>query len=271
MRRLLARLREMVTASKPVRQWLDEGWSPWRIGYGLVSVALTVAGVVIFAAQHHLRGLGWLLAAVAVVAVWALMEMLLWRIRHNRLQGKLDEAEARLNAPPAVEPGPAALQPHYEQSPPYRLPNEHMLHHRIGIRNPAGNPTAHRVRLQWAGMSPQPRIDLGYPPVTPQAVPMVAGGDPAIGISLPPGQEELWLIATTATDSEGTMTVGTFGPRRLGAESLNARGGSWDHGSTPGRHPVNPRSPIAAKRQLGQASRKGVVDVERRDDISRGN
>jgi hypothetical protein len=216
MRRLLARLREMLTASKPVRQWLDEGWSPWRIGYGLVSVALTVAGVVIFAAQHHLRGLVWLLAAVTVTAVWALMEMLRWRIRHNRLQGQLDEAEARLNAPPAVEPGPAALQPYYNQSPPYRLPNEHMLHHRIGIRNPAGNPTAHGVRLQWTGVSPRPRIDLGYPPVTPQAVPMVAGGDPAIGISLPPGQEELWLIATTATDTEGTMTVGTFGPRRPG-------------------------------------------------------
>jgi hypothetical protein len=45
---------------------------------------------------------------------------------------------------------------------------------------------------------------------------MLAGGDPSIGISLPPGQEELWLIATTATDANGVITVGTFGPHRPG-------------------------------------------------------
>jgi hypothetical protein len=91
-----------------------------------------------------------------------------------------------------------------------------MIHHRIGIRNAPGNPEAVGVRVQWIEMSPRPRTDLGYPPVTPQAVPMQAGGDPAIGVPLPPGQEELWLIATTATDESGVMTAGVFGPGRFG-------------------------------------------------------
>lgn len=45
---------------------------------------------------------------------------------------------------------------------------------------------------------------------------MRAGGDPTIGIPLPPGREELWIIATTATDQQGVMTVGVFGPDRFG-------------------------------------------------------
>lgn len=45
---------------------------------------------------------------------------------------------------------------------------------------------------------------------------MQAGGDPAIGVPVPPGQEELWIIATTATGEDGLMTVGVFGPNRYG-------------------------------------------------------
>ncbi len=108
--------------------------------------------------------------------------------------------------------GAESLQPRYEQSPPYWVQHEHMVFHRIGIRNPAGNPEAFGVRLHWTGMSPRPRTDLGFPPVIPQAVPTLGGGDPGIGISLPAGQEELWVIATTATDAQGVMTVGAFYP-----------------------------------------------------------
>lgn len=118
--------------------------------------------------------------------------------------------------PGRVDTDQRSLEPRYLQREPYRLPNANMIHHRIGIRNPPGNPEAVSVRLQWIDMSPRPHTDLGYPPVIPQAVPMQAGGDPTIGITLPPGQEELWVIATTATDEHGVMTVGVFGPRRFG-------------------------------------------------------
>jgi len=200
-----------------VERWLEEGWSPWRIAYGvasLVALGVTVVGYV--AHPHHPGSVWWLLTAVAVVAAWALLEMVRWRTRHNRLERRLAECESQLNSSAVADPGPAPLQPHYEQTAPYRLPNENMRHHRIGVRNPAGNPTATGVRLHWTGMSPLPRIDLGFPPVIPQAVPMQRGGDPNVGISLPAGQEELWVIATTATDAEGVMTVGVFGPRRPG-------------------------------------------------------
>jgi hypothetical protein len=200
-----------------IEKWLDEGWSPWRIAYGTASlVALGVTVVGYAAHPHHPGPVWWLLAAIAVVAAWALLEMVRWRTRHNRLQRRLAEYESKPSAATVTDPSPEPLQPHYEQSVPYRLPNEHMFHHRIGIRNSVGNPTATGVRLHWTGMSPRPAIDHGFPPVVPQAVPMLAGGDPAIGISLPAGQEELWVIATTATDSEGVITVGTFGPRRPG-------------------------------------------------------
>ena len=109
--------------------------------------------------------------------------MVRWRTRHNRLQRRLTAYESKPSAATVTDPSPEPLQPHYKQSAPYRLPNEHMFHHRIGIRNSAGNPTATGVRLHWTGMSPRPAIDHGFPPVVPQAVPMLAGGDPAIGIS----------------------------------------------------------------------------------------
>lgn len=111
---------------------------------------------------------------------------------------------------------PQPLEVRYQQRLPYRLPNRNMVRHRIGIFNPRGNPEAAGVRVVWTAMSPRPGKDLGYPPVVPQGVPMVAGGDPTIGISLPPGQEELWLIGTTATDANGVSAVGVFGPGRPG-------------------------------------------------------
>jgi hypothetical protein len=84
--------------------------------------------------------------------------------------------------------------------------------HRIGIYNPLENQTAMGVRLQWVDMSPRPRFDLGYPPEIPSAAPMLGGGDPSIGIFLPPGHEELWIIVSTATGSDGVMRVGVFSP-----------------------------------------------------------
>ncbi len=108
----------------------------------------------------------------------------------------------------------APLQPRYEQREPYvREPvAAFMSVHRIGIYNPNKNKTATSVRLRWIEMSPRPRTNLGYPPTIPSAVPMLQGGDANIGISLPPGQEELWVIASTGTGGDGTMSAGVFSP-----------------------------------------------------------
>jgi hypothetical protein len=115
--------------------------------------------------------------------------------------------------PPSVTP-PAPLQPRYEQREPYlhRPVGEHMTQHRIGIHNPKENQMVTGVRLQWIEMSPRPRVDLGYPPSIPSAVPMLNGGDATIGISLPLGQQELWMIISTGTGSDGIMSAGVFAP-----------------------------------------------------------
>lgn len=87
---------------RTVERWLDEGWSPWRIGYGAVNlVALSVAVAGYVTHPHHPGAVWWLLAAVAVVAVWSLGEMARWRIRHNRLQQRIQRLTDTV-APPAV-------------------------------------------------------------------------------------------------------------------------------------------------------------------------
>ena len=56
-----------------VEQWLDEGWSPWRIGYGLANLIAMIITVYVYARQpHHPGAIWWLMAAVAVAALWAL-------------------------------------------------------------------------------------------------------------------------------------------------------------------------------------------------------
>ena len=69
-----------------VERWLDEGWSPWRIGYG--TIGLVTTGVTLYGYISHPRHPGavwWLLAAVAVIAIWALIEAGRWRIKYRRL------------------------------------------------------------------------------------------------------------------------------------------------------------------------------------------
>ena len=204
-----------VRVPKAVERWLDEGSSPLRIGYGLVSfVALVVAFVGYVAHPHHPGAVWWLLAAVAVIAVWALLEMVRWHVLHNRLQRRLAEYEPARNTPlPMAEPEPRALRPVYRQREPYRQPDEIgiAVEHRLGIRNPSGNSPVTGVRLEWTEMAPRPTTEGGYPPVVPpQPVPRLEGGDPGIGITLPPGHEEFWVIATTTTSSDGSMRVGMF-------------------------------------------------------------
>lgn len=71
---------------RAVEQWLNEGWSPWRIGYGTVTLVATGVAVYGYVREpHHPGAVWWLLAGTGVIAIWALAEMLRWRIKYRRL------------------------------------------------------------------------------------------------------------------------------------------------------------------------------------------
>jgi hypothetical protein len=118
----------------------------------------------------------------------------------------------------------APLEPRYEQRPPYRQPsaNSFMVEHRIGVYNPKEQPIATHVRVELVALTPYPRHVAQYPPVIPFAVPMVNGGDEHIGITLPPGREELWRIGYAGTGSDGTISVG-----QIAVADLRWRGLTW--------------------------------------------
>jgi hypothetical protein len=68
-----------------VERWLHEGWSPWRIGYGTVGLIGTVVAVYGYVSHpRHPGAAWWMLAAVSVIAVWALLEMSRFRILYRR-------------------------------------------------------------------------------------------------------------------------------------------------------------------------------------------
>jgi len=72
---------------RAVEQWLDEGWSPWRIGYGTITLVATVVAVYGYISQqHHPGAVWWLLAALSVITGWSLSEMMRWRVKYKRLQ-----------------------------------------------------------------------------------------------------------------------------------------------------------------------------------------
>jgi hypothetical protein len=180
----------------------------------VIGLLLALAGITVTFVLH----LAWPWTLVILVGLLLLVVLEgAYRVWHETDQERQEHQRVLAEKKPvAIEASVKPLEPRYLQREPYRLPNANMVHHRIGIFNPAGNPEATGVRLQWIEMSPRPRKDFGRPPVIPQAVPMKVGGDPGIGISLHPGQEELWVIGTTATDDNGAMTVGFFGPGRSG-------------------------------------------------------
>jgi len=136
----------------------------------------------------------------------------------GKTQREREEARRELEA--ATKPVLLPLEPWYLQEEPYRQPDEREIEieHRVGIRNPPGNPFVVGVRLEWKGMSPaNPPIEGSFPPIDlPQPVPRLKGGDPRIGIDLPPGHEEYWVIATAATGSDGLIHVGAFSRDSMG-------------------------------------------------------
>jgi hypothetical protein len=126
---------------------------------------------------------------------------------------------------------PESLQPQYGGAVRYRHLTGNMTEHRIGLRNPPGNPPATGVRLEWTEMTPRPGLQNAqwekWQPAIPSAVPRVTGGDPAIGVSLPPGREEVWVAVTTGTASDGTMSGVEFGPAQ-GSSRGNWHGLLWE-------------------------------------------
>ncbi len=73
---------------RAVERWLDEGWSPWRIGYGVLGLVTLTAAVYGYVSQSRHRNVA-VIAGIAIIAVWALLEMVRWRIRYKRLSAAL--------------------------------------------------------------------------------------------------------------------------------------------------------------------------------------
>jgi hypothetical protein len=71
-----------------VERWLDEGWSPWRIGYGVLGLVTLAVAVYGYLGQPRHRNVA-VIAGIAIIAVWALLEMARWRIRYKRLSAVL--------------------------------------------------------------------------------------------------------------------------------------------------------------------------------------
>jgi hypothetical protein len=94
-----------------------------------------------------------------------------------------------------------SVQPLYdENSTQYRQPRPpNMFEHRVGLFNASEAEPLTHVQVHLVDMSPLPRHRLNNyeEPFFPYALPMASGGDKSIGISLPPGREELWLLGTT--------------------------------------------------------------------------
>jgi hypothetical protein len=89
--------------------------------------------------------------------------------------------------------GPEALEPRYNQSPPYRTmrgADTGIVWHSVGIFNPSTGSTARRVGLHLVGMEPHPRhVLMNLEPFIPYVVPLASGGDASVGVTLGPRRE----------------------------------------------------------------------------------
>ncbi len=91
-------------AWEPIESWLAKGWSLPRVVAAIISGIITVATVIGYAAHpHHPGAVWWVVWAIAAVAIWAVLEMLRWRIRHNRMEQKLALHTAPISS---THPGP---------------------------------------------------------------------------------------------------------------------------------------------------------------------
>ena len=87
-----------------------------------------------------------------------------------------------------------------------------MFEHRVGLFNASDAEPLTHVRIHLVDMSPLPRHRLNNyeEPIFPYGLPMASDGDKSIGITLPPGREELWILGYTSTGSDGSLNAGRF-------------------------------------------------------------
>jgi hypothetical protein len=187
----------------------------WRVVRAGSLVVWSIVGVILafvggslllttdWALKHRLWGV--ILVAVAILAAV--------------LEGSYREIR-RLEQDLRKQP----LKPRYDRSP-LSGTDDRWIEHRVGILNPAGNAPATGVRLEWTEMSPRPQKDpRSLDPLIQLQIPcavqrLTGGGDPAIGISLLPGQEELWVILTTL--GRPTIMAASYGSRGEHGDAWN--------------------------------------------------
>lgn len=98
-------------------KWLEEGWSLWRVAYSVVGLVVTAAAVFEYVKHPH-RFTAWLTVIIAAIAVWAVIEMIRWRILFRRSQRAAAEAEAQhQRALEAQRAEPIAVAPTAPQEP----------------------------------------------------------------------------------------------------------------------------------------------------------
>jgi hypothetical protein len=87
---------------------MDEGWSLGRIVYSGASAVVLIVAVAGYARHpHHLSAAWWVALGMTAIAFWAVLEAVRWRVRHNRLQQRLQRLTDTV-APPAI---PETSQP----------------------------------------------------------------------------------------------------------------------------------------------------------------
>jgi hypothetical protein len=71
--------------------WLEKGWSPWRRGIAIVgALGAVFTAVQYIRERHHPGGIWYLVSLLAVLVVWLGTEVLRWRIKHQRMEVKIN-------------------------------------------------------------------------------------------------------------------------------------------------------------------------------------
>jgi hypothetical protein len=126
-------------------------------------------------------------------------------------QRELQDARHRALHPPPAGPSPSSLEMHH-----YTVKDGWATQHLIGVTNPAG--PACRARMTAERMMPSPRNNPPYPMVRPRfphLVPPRDEGNPAAGLTIGLGEEEVWSIGFTAVGSDGQAHASKFLPDRM--------------------------------------------------------
>jgi hypothetical protein len=87
--RSAARLLRLMAFDRAANHWINDGWTPWRLAYGALSLLMLTISVYGWVSQPRHRSIAVIIGAAAI-AMWAIVEMTRWRIRYRRLAAKVD-------------------------------------------------------------------------------------------------------------------------------------------------------------------------------------